>query len=262
MVNIQKFGTYFFIIGVLIAIFTGGFTVSAEMEVIALLMLIITGGFVGLLNIEEEREMHFLIAVGVFIIATRAIDDYLFGLQLMEDFGRMLTNLIIFAASAGIVVGLKLIFHYASYKEEKRDDEEPEFSDPQTESAWNMVIFIGVCLAFIIFILEVFFYTNGLTPFLEYLSWAVLAVFVVDLVLLVRHAKGFWHFLRHHWADIISVIPIAGIFQLAKIARITRLARIARVMRAGRLGRMSKISHSTKFFSQHSGFNQYLKKKK
>ncbi|MBD3209679.1 ion transporter [Candidatus Woesearchaeota archaeon] len=260
MVNIQKLGTYFFIIGVLLAIFSGAFPVTQDMHTIVLLLLIITGGFVGLLNIEEEREMHFLIAVGVFIIASRAIDDYLIGLQLLDNFSVILTNLIIFSATAGIVVGLKLIFHYASTKEDDAYEYEQEFDDPKKESVWNLVIFVAVCLAFVIFILEVFFYTDGLTPILQYLSWVVIAIFAVDLVILITRAKGFWHFLKHHWPDIVSVVPVTNALQLAKFLRVARIARIAG--RASRLSRISKISHSSKFFSKHSGFNQYLKKKK
>ncbi|MBN1275575.1 ion transporter [Candidatus Woesearchaeota archaeon] len=263
--DIQKLGTYFFIVGVLIAIFSGAFAISADMQIIALLMLIITGSFVGLLNIDEEREMHFLVAAGVFIIAAQALEHYrvLAGLELLSDFSTMLTNLIIFSSSAGIVVGLKLIFHYSSYKEKKQYDDEPEFTDPQTETVWNVIIFIAVCLAFVIFILEVFFYTNGLTAVLTYISWVVLAVFAVDLGILISKAKGFWHFIKHHWPDIISVIPVYGVFQLLKVVRVLRVARIARVMQSGgRLSRVSKISHSTKFFSKESGFNKYMKKKK
>lgn len=262
--DIQKLGTYFFIVGVLIAILSGAFTISGDMQTIALLMLIITGSFVGLLNIEEEREMHFLIAAGVFIIASRAIDDYLIGLELLKNFNDMLTNLIIFAASASIVVGLKLIFHYASYKEEeKEEDIEHEFDDPHTESVWNVIIFVAVCLAFVIFILEVFFYTNGLTPVLNYLTWVILAVFLVDLVILITRAKGFFSFFKHHWADIISIIPVAGVFQLLKVVRVLRIAKIARLLQStGRLSRMSKITHSAKFFSKKSGFNKYVSKKK
>jgi magnesium-transporting ATPase (P-type) len=258
--DIQKLGTYFFILGVLIAIFSGAFPINADMQVIALLLLIITGGFVGLLNIEEEREMHFLIAVGVFIISTRAIDDYLIGLELLDNFSVMLTNLIVFAATAGIVVGLKLVFKYASIKEDDAYDHEVEFDDPKKESAWNMVLFAAVCMAFVIFILEVFFYTNGLTPVLTYVSWAIIAIFAVDLIILVSRAKGFWHFLKHHWPDIVSVIPVTNALQLAKFLRIARIAKIAG--RTSKLSRISKISHSAKFFSKHSGFNTYMDKKK
>lgn len=261
--NIQKIGTYFFIVGVLIAILSGAFPISGDMQTIALLMLIITGAFVGLLNIEEEREMHFLIAAGVFIIASRAIDDYLVGLELLKNFNDMLSNLIIFAGAAGVVVGLKLIFHYASYKEEDEEESiEHEFENPYTESVWNAIIFVAVCLAFVIFILEVFFYTNGLTPVLEYISYVILAVFAIDLVILITKAKGFFSFFRHHWADIVSIIPVTGVFQLLKVVRIMRLARLTKVMQSSsKLARMSKITHSTKFFSKKSGFNKYLKKK-
>lgn len=260
MINIQKIGTYFFIIGVLIAIFSAAFPVSAEMETIVLLLLIITGAFVGLLNIEEEREMHFLIAVGAFILSTRAIDEYLIGLELLGNFATMLANMIIFSATAGVVVGLKLIFHYASVREEISYEEELTFVDPKKESMWNVVIFVAVCLAFVIFILEAFFYTNGLTPFLEGISWAIVAIFIVDVIVLYGRSKSTGKFLRHHWIDIVAIIPFSGAFQLAKFLRVARIARITG--RTTKLARISKVSHSTKFFSQKSGFNHYLKKKK
>ena len=263
MVDIQRVGTYFFILGALIAILSGAFTVTPEMETITLLLLIITGAFVGLLNVEEERELHFLLATGVFIISTMAIQDYLTGLELLNNFQEMLRNFIIFTGSAGVVVGLKLVFKYgSSYEGLDQDDDEPvEFQDPKKESFWNTVIFAAVCAAFVIFILEVFFYTNGLTPVLQYLSYVIIAVFAIDLVILITRAKGVWPFLKHHWPDIISVVPLTGVFQLAKVARVARIARIARLMRTGKMTKISKISHSAKFFSKQSGFNKYLKKK-
>lgn len=258
--NIEKVGTYFFILGVLIAIFSGAFPITTDMQIIVLLLLIITGAFTGLLNIEEEREMHFLIAATAFIIASTVIKDYLIGLQLIESFNNILGNLVVFSATAAIVVGLKLIFQYASLREERSYEEELAFDDPKKESAWNMVIFVGVCLAFIIFILEAFFYTNGLTPILEYVSWAIIIVFVIDLIILFVRSDKNWSFIRYHWADIIAILPVTQVFQIAKVLRITRIARFAG--KTSKLARVGKISHSSKFFSNNSGFNQYLKKKK
>lgn len=259
MINIQKIGTYFFILGALIAILSAAFPIGEGMGTVVLLLLIITGAFVGLLNIEEEREMHFLIAVGAFIISTKAIDEYLIGLELLGNFATMLSNLIIFSATAGVVVGLKLIFHYASVREERSYEEELAFVDPKKESVWNMVIFITVCLAFVLFILEAFFYTNGLTPFLIYLSWVIIIIFVIDAIVLYGRSKNTGKFLRYHWIDIVAIIPFSGAFQLAKFLRIARIVRTAG--RTSKLARISKISHSTKFFSGDSGFNKYLKKK-
>ena len=115
-------------------------------------------------------------------------------------------------------------------------------------------------LAFVIFLLEAFFYTNGLTPFFEVLSWMIVAIFIIDVIVLYGRSKSTGKFLRYHWIDIIAIIPFSGAFQLAKFMRIARIARFAG--RTTKLARISKVSHSTKFFSQNSGFNQYLKKKK
>lgn len=259
MLNIQKIGTYFFIIGVLIAILSSAFAFSPEMKTIALLMLIITGAFTGLLNVEEEREMHFLIAVAAFIVSTKAIDEYLIDLQLLASFNDMLTNLIIFSATAGVIVGLKLIFHYASAREEMDYDDITQFDDPKKEGIWNVVIFVTVCFAFVLFILEAFFYTNGLTPILEYLSWGIIAIFAIDVIILFVRADNLKQFFRHHWADLVSVIPFSGAFQLAKFLRVARIARIAG--RTSKLAKISKISHSAKFFGNNPGVNNYLKKK-
>ena len=262
MLDIQRVGTYFFILGALIAILSGAFPITAGMQTIVLLLLIITGAFVGLLNVEEERELHFLLATGVFIISTTAIQNYLTSLELLKNFEEMLRNFIIFTASAGVVVGLKLVFKYGSAREGLDDEDEPvEFQDPKKESFWNAVIFAAVCAAFVIFILEVFFYTDGLTPVLQYLSYVIIAIFAIDLVILITRAQGVWSFLKHHWPDIVSVVPLTGVFQLAKVARVARLARIARLARSGKMAKMSKITHSAKFFSKQSGFNKYMKKK-
>jgi hypothetical protein len=256
MIDVQRVGTYFFILGVLISIFSGGFAVSADMQVVVLLLIIITGGFVGLLNIEEEREFHFLLAGGVFIIAVQALHAYLTGLQLLEDFTQMLNNLVIFTSTACIVVGLKLIFHYASVKRVDKQVEDTEFDDPKRQAAWDFVIFITVCLAFVIFILEAFFFTNGLTVPLEYASYVIIFIFLVDAVILFGRSKNIWTFFTNHWIDVVSVIPLAYAFQLAKLFRFTRIAQA--FSRSSRIGRLSKISHSAKFFSKHSGFNKYL----
>ena len=262
MIDIQKVGTYFFILGVLISIFTGGFVVDQDMQTIVLLLLIITGAFVGLLNIEEEREFHFLLAGGVFIIAVQALNTNLTGLELLSDFKEILHNLVIFTSTACIVVGLKLIFHYASVREDvdKKDEELAEFDDPKQQEIWDFVIFLSVCLAFIIFILEAFFYTNGLDLVLEYVSYAIIFVFLIDAIILFGKSKNVLFFFKNHWADVLSIIPLSGAFQLAKLVRFAKISRA--FSRTSKLARMSKISHSAKFFSKHSGFNKYLDQKK
>ncbi len=253
----KKFGTYVFIIGVLLAIFSGAFEVSEEMKIIRLLLLIITGGFVGLLNIQEEEEIPFLIATGVFIIASRAIQSYVERLALFSDLGIILVNLIIFASTAAIIVALKIIFRLGSVHGEHRPVEEHEFKNPKVEEVWNAIIFIAVSLTFVLFILETFYFGDRIYAVLDYLNYIIIAIFLIDVVILFDRCKKKSGFLRDHWADVLAVIPVSGVFQLAKLLRLVKIAKIAG--RTSKISKMSKISHSAKFFSHKSGFNKYLK---
>jgi hypothetical protein len=262
MVDLQKIGMYVFILGALIAIFSGAFPILQEMTTLRVLFMIITGTFVGLLNISKEQEFGFLIATGVFIIASRAIDYYLKELILLSNLNDIIFNLIIFVSSAAVVVALKLIFRFASQHEPEAEEQElpKEFEVPLAEEAWNFTVFVAVVLIFVIFILEAFFFTGGLGPFLTVLTYIVLGVFVIDLFVLYRKARHWKIFLKRNWLDIIAVIPLGSVFSLAKLFRFVKIAKV--ISQSSRLSKLTKMHHSTKFFSSHSGFNKYLKKKR
>lgn len=254
---VKRVGNYFFILGVLLAIFSGGFPASEGMQEIKLLLLIITGVFVGLFNIEEQKEIHFIIATVGLILASNALESYLQMLSILSNFNEILTSFIIFASSGAVVSALKLIFSHGPALE---DEEELQVMNPVSEERWNLTVFVAVCFALVLFILESFFYTNGLTPFFEVLSYLVIIVFIVDAVILYKRSKNMKSFLRYHWADVLAILPLSGMFQLAKLLRFARIIRV--FSKTSRIARVSRISHSAKFFSKHSGFNKYMHHKK
>ncbi|USN45652.1 MAG: hypothetical protein H6502_00785 [Candidatus Woesearchaeota archaeon] len=262
MVDAHKIGMYFFLLGVLIAIFSGTFAVFEEMVVLKLLFLIITGVFVGLLNIDREQELGFLLATGVFIIASRAIDDYLASFAILSNFEQMIFNLIIFISSAALIVALKIIFEYSSQGDrhlEKRKELHGVFYT-QSSTTWNMIVFGAVALALVLFILELFFKVASRHEMIFlFLTVLVEVVFVVDLVFLYRKSKDWPHFFRTSWLDIIAILPLGSVFALAKTARFVKIVRI--LSKSGRATRLAGVSHSMKFFSDKSDFNEVLKKK-
>ncbi len=104
MVHIGKWA---FIIGIILAILAGFFSIPN----LAIIMVIL-GLIVGFLNIEESEVQLFLIAVTALLVvgisSLSALD--VFGFEIAEWLQTVIGNFITFVASAALVVAIKAVY--------------------------------------------------------------------------------------------------------------------------------------------------------
>src|SRR3989344_5687021 len=114
---IKKLSMLLFIFGALIAILGGSFEFIPRTETMIIIVLVMLGTFIGLINISREEEYGFLLAGGVFILASGAITSLLSRFLLLDIIGNILNNFIVLMAPACVVVALRIIFEFASQSE-------------------------------------------------------------------------------------------------------------------------------------------------
>ncbi|MCF8094458.1 MAG: hypothetical protein K9J79_03765 [Desulfobacteraceae bacterium] len=68
-------------------------------------------------------------------------------------------------------------------------------------------------------------------PAAAWVSGAIGAVFVVDLVVIFRRSAGWADFLRRAWLDLLLLIPFFRIFRIGRFARLLRINRLSRLVR-------------------------------
>ncbi len=261
---IKRLSMALFIVGSLIAILGGAFEFAPQMETLSMLLLIILGIFIGIINISREEEMGFLIAGGVFIIASTTVIDLLETFLLFDFIGRILENFIVFVAPSCIIVGFRVMVEFASQsewslKKEERLIEHVYRRLSRKDMIWDDVILFAVSITFIVLILQLFFDVSGYESIINIADWVIIAVFAADLVIIYRRTGDFRKFLRSSWLDIIAVIPLGMAFRLAKVVRFARILKFAskaqkasRAAKAGKLGKLSRINRPSKFFSDRT----------
>ena len=262
---IKRLSMVMFLLGALIAILGGSFSFIPETETITIITLIILGSFIGIMNISMEEENGFLIAGGVFIIASLAIIDLLSKFLLLDIIARILHNLIIFLAPACIVVAFRVIVEYASQCEWSLKKEEKAAVQiyrglTHKERLWDATVLFAVALAFIILVLQLFFEIDQYQRIIAIIDGIIIAVFFVDLMILYSRVHDFRRFLKTSWLDIIAVIPLGLIFRLTKIVRFVRI--LERMSKAQKAVRMSKMNRPSKFFSESSERFEEKKRRK
>jgi len=250
-----RIGMYFFIIGALLSILDGVFLVSEQVRTIVYLLLIFTGVFAGILNVSEDEEHHFLVSSIAFLVVVMAFNQVLIGHPLLVLLRHFFQNAVTFVGSMALVVALKTIIEFGSQNYHvsriesmelrTKDIEAWELSKPM--HVWHFIVFLAVCFTFIIILLELPIYRlpvelKGLFHLLEVV---IILIFVADLFVLYRQEGGWKPFFKNCWIDIVAAIPFYGVFGAFKLVRVARIAR---------------LGHTTKFFSEESGMNTYLRK--
>ncbi len=251
-----RIGMYSFIVGALFSVLDGAFLADARLRGLVYIVLIFLGVFAGILNITPDEEHHFLVSAGVFLIVVLAFNQLFAGHALLDGLVRFFQNAVAFVGSMALIVALKSIVEYGSENVVADPKQSMEFRTARIEDwqltpamrRWHFVVFLAVAAAFIVFLLGLPFYAvpTGFAKLLGLLEWAVIGVFLVDLVILYRKERG--GFFKNCWIDIIAAIPLPGLGVL-KAIRVARFVRVARV------------THSLKFFSEKSGINTYLREK-
>jgi hypothetical protein len=107
----RKIGEWAFILGVLIAVFSGIITGRVEGNVAIILILL--GLFVGLINLkkDEKRLTTFLVAaIALLLSGTAGLEN----LPLIGSFiGPILINITTFVTPAAVIIALKAIYNLA-----------------------------------------------------------------------------------------------------------------------------------------------------
>ena len=109
----QRVGNYSFIIGVIIAIVLGVFSLGTATPILASL-LVVLGLIVGFLNVTGKETKEFLLVAAVIIIAASmgaGAGAYLSGVTVIGNYlAGIFGQLLAFIVPATIVVGLKDIW--------------------------------------------------------------------------------------------------------------------------------------------------------
>lgn len=225
---IKKLSMLMFIFGALIAILGGSFEFIPKTETMITIVLVMLGVFIGLINISREEEYGFLLAGGVFILASGAITSLLSRFLLLDIIGNILNNFIILVASACIVVALRIIFEFASQSEWSSEENEKLMYKIRShiskkEKIWDIFVLIAISFTLIILVLQLFFRVDQYQGLLKIIDWIIILIFFIDLVVLYRQSKNMKIFLRKNWPDIIAIIPLGMIFRLTKLVRFVRI---------------------------------------
>ena len=106
--SFKKFSMIIFIVGVLIALFSGAFDFQEGLKDIAVLVLILLGILVGILNISREETQSFLISSGVFLISSYLLVEILSAYDFIwfSNISMMLENLMIFISPAALTTAV------------------------------------------------------------------------------------------------------------------------------------------------------------
>ena len=248
----------FFIIGVLVSVFSGAFDVLEGLENTRLLTLVILGVIVGLLNISKDEQMSFLISSLAFLFSANILISVSpVGMRVLQGIFLMLYNLMIFIAPATLVISLKLVFEYASESKKNIVFEIPKHNErSHSENMWDLIVFVAVAFVIVVLILESFFNLepySDIVAILAFLDYLVLGVFVIDLVVLYKRQKNLKLFFTKNWLDMIAVIPFGAVFRLTKLVRLVRIVRIFSGAQ-----KATRVNRATKFFSDESGFNKLI----
>lgn len=107
--GLELIGKWAFIIGLVLAIIAGLISTAGIYEIPSLnLILVVLGLIVGFLNIAEKDTIKLLLAI-VVLMAIGGLTTSVFGTIISQYLEGMLTNIVIFASGAGLVVAIKAV---------------------------------------------------------------------------------------------------------------------------------------------------------
>ncbi len=107
MNNMQKYGSYAFLIGIVLAIIAAFVAVPMLALVLAILGLI-----VGLLNVSDKETMPFLVAAIALGMGSAALAPFS-TFPLMDKIVMVFQNIAVFVAPAAFIVAIKAIWTMA-----------------------------------------------------------------------------------------------------------------------------------------------------
>lgn len=107
-----------------------------------------------------------------------------------------------------------------------------------------------------------------------YERWFVPIEIVITIIFVAEFAGRFWAaesrvtYLRHHWIDLIALLPAVRLLRVLRAARFLRIARVAQALEATRLLRLGALvrflaeveraGHRIRWIAQHNGVHVFL----
>lgn len=116
---ISNVGKWSFLAGLVLSVAAGFFTISGALTILAVIGLI-----VGFMNVAQKKSQEYLVAViALLIIGTATIQAFSALGTLYGIYTSILTNVIAFVASSGIVVAIKEVLIVNRFNEIEKDIE-------------------------------------------------------------------------------------------------------------------------------------------
>lgn len=116
---ISNVGKWSFLAGLVLAIVAGFFNIPFALTILAIIGLI-----VGLINVAQKKSQEYLVAViALLIIGTATIQAFSVLGTLYGIYTSILTNVIAFVASSGIIVAIKEVLLVNRFEEIEKDFE-------------------------------------------------------------------------------------------------------------------------------------------
>lgn len=116
---ISNVGKWSFLAGLVLAIVAGFFNIPFALTILAIIGLI-----VGFINVAQKKSQEYLVAViALLIIGTATIQAFSVLGTLYGIYTSILTNVIAFVASSGIIVAIKEVLLVNRFEEIEKDFE-------------------------------------------------------------------------------------------------------------------------------------------
>ena len=127
------------------------------------------------------------------------------------------------------------------------------------EKFLDVLVFVAVFLVTIFLILELLgrgLNISGNAELYLWISVFVFVVFIIDLIRLGRHSKGFGDFMSNNWLDVLATIPFELIAlglghvdpQTLQAFGVLKWSRFHKLSKLGKLQQMSRVSKVSKEF--------------
>jgi voltage-gated potassium channel len=134
--------------------------------------------------------------------------------------------------------------------------------------AWDLVMaalaLVYVGLAFVEDRVSVRVYETWFAP----IEIALTAIFFVEFFGRFWAAESRGVYLRHHWIDLVALLPAVRLLRFLRAARFLRIAEVARALEAARLLRLGALvrflaeieraGHRVRWIAQHNGVHVFL----
>jgi len=95
--------------------------------------------------------------------------------------------------------------------------------------AWETFLDLVTLVWFVVFGASLAGFSAG---WLAWVTAAIGAVFVIDLVRMFFASKSLREFWRRAWLDLLLLVPFFRIFRVKRVARLFRIRRLSRLFRA------------------------------